>query len=113
MWALHASQVGEPLAGCGNVDQKRHVLLKCGVIMLAYIPSARDACEHDYSTFQQNVPSMVEMSREYDKWSWVRILRELMHAQSMARRASGHYMPVKLRNLWLYVGTSTREGTFC
>jgi hypothetical protein len=35
--------------------------------MLACIPSARDACEHDFSTVQQNVPSMVEMSREYDE----------------------------------------------
>jgi hypothetical protein len=87
-------------------------LLKYGVIMLTCIPSARGACEHDYSVFQQNVPSMVEMPREYDEWSWVRILRE-MHARSMARRASGHYMPVKLGNLWLDVGTSTREGTFC
>jgi hypothetical protein len=84
-------------------------VLKYGVIMLACIPSAKDACEHDYSVFQQIVPFMVEMSREYDEWSWVRILRELMHARSMARRASGHYMPVKLGNLWLDVGTSTRE----
>jgi hypothetical protein len=29
--------------------------------MLACIPSARDACEHDYSTFQQNVPSLVDV----------------------------------------------------
>jgi hypothetical protein len=75
--------------------------------MLTGIPSARDACEHDYSVFQQNVSSMVEMSREYDKWSWVRILREIMHVRSMARCASGHYTPVKLGNLWLDVGTST------
>jgi hypothetical protein len=34
--------------------------------MLACIPSAWDACEHDYSILQRNVPSMVEMSREYD-----------------------------------------------
>jgi hypothetical protein len=51
-------------------------VLRFGVVMLTCIPSARDACEHDYSILQQNVPSMVEMSREYDKWSWVRILRE-------------------------------------
>jgi hypothetical protein len=88
-------------------------MLKYGVIMLACIPSARDACEHDYSIFQQIVSSMVEMSREYDEWSWVRILREIMQARSMARRACGHYMPVKLGNLWLDVGTSTRKGTFC
>jgi hypothetical protein len=30
-----------------------------------------------------------------------------MHARSMARRASGHYMPVKLGNLWLDVVTIT------
>jgi hypothetical protein len=33
-------------------DHERHGLLKYGVIMLACIPSARDACEHDYSVFQ-------------------------------------------------------------
>jgi hypothetical protein len=88
-------------------------LLKYGVSMLTCIPSARDACEHDYFVFQQNVSSMVEMPREYDERLWVRILREMMHARSMARRVSGHYMPVKLGNLWLDVGTSTREGTFC
>jgi hypothetical protein len=35
-------------------------------VRLTGIPSARDACEHGYSTFQQNVPSLMEMSREYD-----------------------------------------------
>jgi hypothetical protein len=49
--------------------------------MLTCIPSARDACEHDDSIFHQNVPSMVEMDVSMTKWSWVRILRELMHAQ--------------------------------
>jgi hypothetical protein len=44
-----------------NVDQKRHVLLKYGVLMLACIPSARDACEHDYSVFQHGVPFLVDV----------------------------------------------------
>jgi hypothetical protein len=36
-------------------------VLKYGVIMLTCIPSTRDACEHDYSVFQQNVPSLVDV----------------------------------------------------
>jgi hypothetical protein len=44
-------------------------MLHYGVIMLTCIPSARDACEHDCSIVQQNVSSMVEMSRKYDEWS--------------------------------------------
>jgi hypothetical protein len=51
---------------CAKWGQESHVqvqaVLKYGEIMLTCIPSARDACEHDDSIFQQNVPSLVDAS---------------------------------------------------
>jgi hypothetical protein len=46
---------------CVKYEQAEGGVLHSGVIMLTCIPSARDACEHDYSRVQQNVPSQVDV----------------------------------------------------